>query len=179
MKSFREFFTFMWTYKPVDKEVLESYFHVDDLVHLSEFDDVTSAVAGTCSLIASSSPPPIPTFHWASFRQSYLNYSQIFFSHCYTKLRHSTGNDRSNITLPTTKYQPQGRIFTVTTHAVSATLVLGTLLIPVFLLLWIPMSRFLTSVTVSVSMLIFAFVMGSFPKVKTQDVLIGTGKSFA
>jgi hypothetical protein len=36
------------------------------------------------------------------------------------------------------------------------------------------MSRFLTSVTVSVSMLIFAFVMGSFPKVKTQDVLIGT-----
>ncbi|KAH8768549.1 hypothetical protein BGZ57DRAFT_929827 [Hyaloscypha finlandica] len=70
MSSFQELFNFMWTCKPLDKEVLESYFHVDDLVHLSEFDDVTSTVAGACSLITAGSPPPIPTSHWASFRQS-------------------------------------------------------------------------------------------------------------
>jgi hypothetical protein len=162
----------MWTCKPLGKEVLESYFHVDDLVHLSELDDVTSAVAGACSLITAGSP--LPFLLLIGLRSVKANCSQIFFSYCNAKLRRSTGIDRSNITLPTTKYQRPSNKFSVTTRAVSATLVVGTLLIPVFLLLWIPMSRFLTSVTVSVSMLIFAFVMGSFPKVKTQDVLIGT-----
>jgi hypothetical protein len=34
----------MWNQKPLEKESSEWCFHVDDLILLSEFDDVTSAV---------------------------------------------------------------------------------------------------------------------------------------
>jgi hypothetical protein len=81
---------------------------------------------------------------------------------------------RSKTLLPTSKYQPESKADTAKNHAIDASFVVGILLIPVFLLLWIRMSRFWTSFTVSFFLLISAFMMGSFPKVKTQDVLIGT-----
>ena len=101
-----------------------------------------------------------------------LIYVQNFLSSCYAKLKPCGG--RSKPLLPTSKYQPESKAYTATKHAIGASFVVGILLIPVFLLLWIRMSRLWTSFTVSFSMLIFAFVMGSFSRVKTQDVLIGT-----
>jgi hypothetical protein len=50
----------------------------------------------------------------------------------------------------------------------------GILVIPVFLLLWIPMSRIWKSATVAVSMLVFATLMSSLTRVRIQDVLMGT-----
>lgn len=50
----------------------------------------------------------------------------------------------------------------------------GILVIPVFLLLWIPMSRFWKSATVAISMLVFATLMSSLTRVRIQDVLMGT-----
>lgn len=43
-KSYEELINFMWVRKPMDREHLEMFFHVDDLVLLSEFDDVSSVL---------------------------------------------------------------------------------------------------------------------------------------
>lgn len=56
-KSYQELFKFMWVRKPIDRQHLELYFHVDDLILLSEFDDVTSALTTTCALITVSPCP--------------------------------------------------------------------------------------------------------------------------
>lgn len=53
-------------------------------------------------------------------------------------------------------------------------LTVGVLIIPVFLLLWIPMSRAEVSITVVVSVLSFAVVMSMFNKSEIKEVLIGT-----
>ncbi|KAE9379711.1 hypothetical protein N431DRAFT_451543 [Stipitochalara longipes BDJ] len=147
-KSYAKLLRFIWMFKPLDEEDQDSFWHVDDLVLLSEYDDVTSAMATACNLIAN------------------LLYSCYY---CLTR-RHVEPRAR----LPTSKYEPPSRAFTTATQAVGATFIVGILLIPVFMLLWISMARLCIAATVSVSMLIFAFVMGSFPKVRTQDVLIGT-----
>jgi hypothetical protein len=95
-----------------------------------------------------------------------LIYVQNFLSSCYAKLKPCGG--RSKPLLPTSKYQPESKAYTATKHAIGASFVVGILLIPVFLLLWIRMSRLWTSFTVSFSMLIFAFVMGSFSRLRLR-----------
>jgi len=51
-KSYQIFFHFMWNQKPLEEQSSEWCFHVDDLVLLSEFDDVTSAVTAAWNFTA-------------------------------------------------------------------------------------------------------------------------------
>lgn len=53
-------------------------------------------------------------------------------------------------------------------------LTVGILIIPVFLLLWIPMTRAWISATVLISVLAFSSLMSLFTKAEVQGVLVGT-----
>lgn len=62
-----------------------------------------------------------------------LLYVQNFLSSCYTMLKPCGG--RSKPLLSTSKYQPKSKAYTATNRAIDASLVVGILLVPVFLLL--------------------------------------------
>jgi hypothetical protein len=57
---------------------------------------------------------------------------------------------------------------------VNVLLAVSILIIPVFILLWIPETRAWISATVLISVLVFSTLMSLFTKARVQDVLVGT-----
>jgi hypothetical protein len=53
-------------------------------------------------------------------------------------------------------------------------LAVGMLIIPVFLLLWIPKTQACISATVLISVLLFSTLISLFTKARVQEVLVGT-----
>lgn len=165
-KHHKQLLDFIWVHKQLYRETGDLYFHVDDLVLLSDFDDLEfEAVAACNQILASSVYPSVKSV-------LELKDLQKAVSSWFVKLKPS--HDNTKLQLPTSKYQPPSNVLVTIINTVNATLTCGILLIPVFMLLWIQMTRLWTATTVSMSMLIFASLMGRLPKVKTQDVLIGT-----
>jgi hypothetical protein len=144
-------------------------YHADDLIPLSEVDQFTSGVA---SLLVSVSPfyfilglPNYPLLHQESMvfkiRQYILGFSRPSIEIISDVPRSGSIYVTSNMT---------STMIQVTIVSLSV----GILVIPAFLLLWIPMSRFWKSATVAGSMLVFATLMSSLTRVRIQDVLMGT-----
>jgi hypothetical protein len=68
----KQLFDFIWEHGPLDQETSKSYLKVDDLVLLSEFDNVTSAVATAWAFIeASSSITQSPLSNDLSFTRAF------------------------------------------------------------------------------------------------------------
>jgi hypothetical protein len=158
----------MWTRKPLTKDSADWIYHADDLIPLSE-DQFTSNVA---SLFASLLVR-VSSFY---FTLGHPNNPLLHQDSVVSKIRQC--RSRPSIDIPNVRHSGSKYVTIKTTSTIIqvtvVSLSVGIFVIPVFLLLWIPMSGFWKSATVAVSMLVFATLMSSLTRVRTQDVLMGT-----
>lgn len=72
------------------------------------------------------------------------------------------------------KYTPNSRAATAITKVITVTMAVGVLVVPCFMLLWVPMNRVWRAGIVSISMLAFATLMSCMMKSSTNVVFVGT-----
>jgi hypothetical protein len=159
----------METGKPLTKDSADWICHADDLIPLSEVDQFTSNVASqVASLLVR-----VSSFYFTLDHHNNLLLRQ---DSVVSKIRQC--GSRPSIDIPNVRHSGSKYVTSKRTSTrIQVTIVslsVGILVIPVFLLLWIPMSRFWKSATVAFSMLVFATLMSSLTRVRTQDVLMGT-----
>lgn len=159
----------MWSRLPLAKDSEDWIYHADDLIPLSEVDQFTFGVA---SLFASQLVR-VSSFYFTLGHPTNLLLHQDSVVSKIRQCRSRPSSDIPDVPQSGSKYVTSKTTFRIIQVTI-VTLSVGILVIPVFLLLWIPMSRFWKSATVAVSMLVFATLMTSLARVRIQDVLMGT-----